>query len=318
MVDGLDYRFDITHSNNVGFIDDTYSKLSNVSGQLNYRVTDNFKIWGAAEYKQDKDRFYWGTPLVPANAPGIVPTNGIVSGLWTNYYLNGAHRPVESGHDRCPDADDELQRARQPQRREGAVAAQWLPVGHYQQHFAQEPGLRLRRAPPLGSTTRSARSTISGPNNVYRERLALDHAQRLYGNVTDLTINSNIGGMENRFVTTVAASSQQFNVSQDTLFFSDTVNLINPDRGLYGPRSDEKIYTHLDKASLSFEDRLKLTSTFALIGGIRIEDIELSRTRFSPTGVLRSGQGISVLNDLQSHNRPRRLYLGSSSRDHVL
>ena len=40
----------------------------------------------------------------------------------------------------------------------------------------------------------------SGPNNVYRERLALDHAQRLYGNVTDLTINSNIGGMENRFV----------------------------------------------------------------------------------------------------------------------
>lgn len=28
-------------------------------------------------------------PLVPANAPGIVPTSGIVSGLWTNYYLNG-------------------------------------------------------------------------------------------------------------------------------------------------------------------------------------------------------------------------------------
>ena len=97
--------------------------------------------------------------------------------------------------------------------------------------------------------------------------------------------------MENRFVTTVAASSQQFNVSQDTLFFSDVVNLINPDRGLYGPRSDEKIYTHLDKASLSFEDRLKLTSNFALIGGIRFEDIELSRTRFSPTGVLRSDRG---------------------------
>ncbi len=89
LVNGLDYRFDISHSNNVGFIDDTYSKLSNVSGGLNYRVTDSFKIWGAFEYKQDKDKFYWGTPLVPANAPGIVPTNGIVSGLWTNYYLNG-------------------------------------------------------------------------------------------------------------------------------------------------------------------------------------------------------------------------------------
>ncbi len=78
-IDGLDYRFDISHSNNVGFIDDTYSKLSNVSGQLNYRVTDNFRVWGAAEYKEDKDRLYWGTPLVPANAPGIIPTTAASS-----------------------------------------------------------------------------------------------------------------------------------------------------------------------------------------------------------------------------------------------
>ena len=60
LIDGLDYRFDISHSNDRSFIDDTYSKLTNVSGQLNYRVTDNFKVWGAVEYKQDKDRFYWG------------------------------------------------------------------------------------------------------------------------------------------------------------------------------------------------------------------------------------------------------------------
>jgi iron complex outermembrane receptor protein len=86
LIDGLDYRFDISHSNDKSFIDDTYSKLSNVSGQLNYKVSNDFKIWGAAEYKQDKDRFYWGTPLVPANAPGIVPTAGVVSGLWTQYY----------------------------------------------------------------------------------------------------------------------------------------------------------------------------------------------------------------------------------------
>ncbi len=158
----------------------------------------------------------------------------------------------------------------------------------------------------------------SGPNNVYRERLALDHAQRLYGNVTDLTINSNIGGMENRFVTTVAASSQQFNVSQDTLFFSDTVNLINPDRGLYGPRSDEKIYPHLDKASLSFEDRLKVTSTFALIGGIRIEDIELARTRFSPTGVLRSDRSYPFSTTFNPVTGRVGYTSGSSSGDHVL
>ena len=60
--------------------------------------------------------------------------------------------------------------------------------------------------------------SLGAQGEIYRERLALDHAQRLYGNVTDLTIDSNIGGMDNRFVTTVAASSLQFDVSQDTVF----------------------------------------------------------------------------------------------------
>src|SRR5215475_11950047 len=88
-VKGLDYRFDLTRSSLNSFIDDTYNKLFNVSGQLNYRVNDRLKVWAAVEYKEDKDRFYWGTPLVPANLSGIVPTTGIVSGLWTQYWLNG-------------------------------------------------------------------------------------------------------------------------------------------------------------------------------------------------------------------------------------
>ena len=88
-VKGLDYRFDIVRSSNISFIDDTYAKLLNISGQLDYRVTDNFKIWGAVERKEDKDRFYWGTPLVPVAFSGPYATSGVVSGLWTQYYPNG-------------------------------------------------------------------------------------------------------------------------------------------------------------------------------------------------------------------------------------
>lgn len=290
LINGLDYRFDISHFNEKSFIDDTYSKLSNVSGQLNYRVNESLKIWGAAEYRQDKDRFYWGTPLVPANAPGIVPTNGIVSGQWTNYYLNGhtgTLNPVTIDARTLTTTYNVLDN-------HSGASELWLRSG-FQWDITNNISLRSQvygyDAHRHWFNNEINSFDDSGPNNVYRERLALDHAQRLYGNITDLTVNSNIGGMDNRFVATVAASSSQFNVSQDTLFFSDTVELINPDRGLYGPRSDEKIYSHLDTASLSFEDRLKLTSTFALIGGIRFEDIELSRTRFSPDGVLRTDRG---------------------------
>ncbi len=89
LIKGFDYRFDVTGSQGLSFIDDTYSRFLNISGQLDYRARSDFKVWGAAEYKEDKDRFYWGTPVVNANAPGIVPTSGIVSGLWTQYYPNG-------------------------------------------------------------------------------------------------------------------------------------------------------------------------------------------------------------------------------------
>ena len=144
----------------MSFIDDTYSKLSNVSGQLNYRVTDNFKIWGAVEYKQDKDRFYWGTPLVPANAPGIVPTNGIVSGIWTNYYLNGHAGHAESGHDRRPDAATRTttcSTTTAARRSCGCAAASSGTSPTTSQLKSQVYGYD---ANATGSTTRSTRSTI--------------------------------------------------------------------------------------------------------------------------------------------------------------
>lgn len=293
LINGLDYRFDISHFNDKSFIDDAYSKLSNVSGQLNYRVNDSLKVWGAAEYRQDKDRFYWGTPIVPANAPGVVPTSGIVSGVWSNYYLGGG-TPVTP----TIDARTLTTNYNVLDNRSGAGEL-WLRSG-FQWDITNNVSLKSQvygydaHRHWFNNEITSFDQTVgnfAGAQSIYRERLALDHAQRLYGNITDLTINSDIGGMDNRFVATVAASNNQFNVSQDTLFFSDYVDLLNPDRGLYGPRSDEKIYTRVNTASLSFEDRLKLTSTFALIGGIRFEDIKLDRTRYSPDGVLRTDRG---------------------------
>ncbi len=79
-VQGLDYRFDISRSSLNGFIDDTDTKTFNVSGQLNYKVSENLKIWGAIEYKQDFSHAYWGTPLVSTAFSGPYATTGIVSG----------------------------------------------------------------------------------------------------------------------------------------------------------------------------------------------------------------------------------------------
>lgn len=291
LIDGLDYRFDISHTNDKSFIDDTYSKLSNVSGQLNYRVTDNFKIWGAIDYKQDQDRFYWGTPLVPANFPGIVPTTGIVSGTWTNYYLNG-----RSGRPNPVTIDARtLTTTYNVLDNHSGANELWLRSG-FQWDITNNIQLRSQvygygaQRHWFNNEVNSYDDSQPG-NQVYRERLSVDHDQKLYGNITDLTINSNVFGLDNRFVTTVAASSLQFNVVQDDFFNNDFVNLVNPDRGLYGTQQTKPFYTHVDNVSLAFEDRLKLTSTLSLIGGIRVEEIKLARTAFDVNGVLRSADG---------------------------
>jgi len=285
----LDYRFDIGHSNNVSFIDDAYSKLTNVSGQLNYRITDNVKIWGAAEYKQDTDRFYWGTPLVPANFPGIVPTKGIVSGLWSQYYpgpsdFAGHVGPLNPVTIDARHAVHELQRPRQQEWRARAVAAQRRAVGHQQQCAVPKPGLFLYGATALVQQRdqRLQRQPDAERRRAGRglSRTAVGRSRpEALGNISDLTVNSNLGGMDNRFVATVAASSLQFNAVQDDAFTNDTVSLVDPNRGLYGFKQTKNFFTHVDNAALAFEDRLKVTPTVALIGGIRLETIELSRTR---------------------------------------
>lgn len=291
LINGLDYRFDVSHTNDKSFIDDTYSKLSNVSGQLNYRVSETFKVWGAFDYKQDKDRFYWGTPLVPANAPGIIPTSGIVSGTWSNYYLNGrtgTPNPVTIDARTLTTTYNVLDN-------HSGANELWLRSG-FQWDITNNIQLKSQ-VYAYGAKRHWFNNEINSfddsqpGNQVYRERLSVDHDQKLYGNVTDLTINSNVFGMDNRFVTTVAASSLQFNVVQDDYFNSDFVNLVNPDRGLYGPQQTKPFYTHVDNVALAFEDRLKVTSTFSLIGGIRLEEIKLARTAYDVNGVLRTNAG---------------------------
>lgn len=290
LVNGLDYRFDVSLSNNVSFIEDTYTNLSNVSGQLNYRVNDNFKVWIAGEYKQDKDRFYWGTPLVPVAFAGPNATTGVVSGLWTQYYPNGHTGmlvPVTIDSRTLTTTYNVLDNHSGAQQGWLRGGFQW-DVTNAVQLKSQVYGYTAQRH-WFNNEVNAFDDSFT--QQVYRERLSVDHDQKLFGNITDLTVNSSIAGMDNRFVATFAMSSLQFNVVQDDFFNNDLVNLVNPDRGLYGPQQTKPFYSHVNDTALSFEDRLKITPAFALIGGVRVEDIDLSRTAYDVNGVLRTADG---------------------------
>jgi iron complex outermembrane recepter protein len=114
-------------------------------------------------------------------------------------------------------------------------------------------------------------------NLVDRERFFVSQDQKVIGNISDLIFDTVVFGMQNRAVTTLAFTHSEFKAAQSTNFPFDQVTLVNPVRGVYGLNFIENIRTFVDNISLSFEDRLKITRDFALVGGVRVESIEFER-----------------------------------------
>ena len=78
-------------------------------------------------------------------------------------------------------------------------------------------------------------------------------------------------------------------------FPDDYVSLVDPDRGLYGLLTTQQQTARIDNEALSFEDRLKLTRTFALIGGLRVEHIGLDRNSTDVAGLEKRGFPFSTV-----------------------
>jgi len=283
-VQGLDYRFDISRSSLNGFIDDTDTKTFNISGQLNYKVSENLKIWGAIEYKQDYSNAYWGTPLVSTAFSGPYATHGIVSGTYVSNF-NGTNLGPVTIDSRTLNTNynvlDNEVKAKELWLRSGFE----LDISDSLTLKSQVYGYGAQREWMNNEVAAFSATT----DLVDRSRFYVAHDQTLVGNITDLTWNSNIFGLDNRLVTTVAASSLNFTRPGAANFPGDSVPLVNPDPGLYGLLTIQNQSAYISNESLSFEDRLKLTQTFALVGGLRVEQIALDRNSTDVTGAEKTG-----------------------------
>jgi iron complex outermembrane receptor protein len=280
----LDYRFDISRSSLNGFIDDTDTKTFNVSGQLNYRVSENLKVWGAIEYKQDYSNAYWGTPLVSTAFSGPNATTGIVSGTYVSNFNGTNLGPVTIDNRTLTTNYNVLNN-------DVEAKELWLRSG-FELDISDSLTLKSQ-VYGYGAQRNWMNNEVAAFNAttdlVDRSQFYVAHNQTLVGNITDLTWNTNIFGLDNRLVTTVAASSLDFNRPGAANFPGDSVPLVNPDPGLYGLLTIQNQSAYINNESLSFEDRLKLTQTFALVGGVRVEQIALDRNSTDVTGAEKAG-----------------------------
>lgn len=279
-VEGLDYRFDISRSTLNGFADDTNTKTRDVSGQLNYRVSDRLKVWGAIEYREDRSKAYWGAPLVPVAFSGSHATAGIVSGNYISSFNPSVLGPIT--------IDDRTFNTNYNVLDNRNVAQEVWLRGGFELRLA--PDLTLKSQAYAYGAERSwfnneVEAFNTATNTVDRSRFYVAHSQRLVGNITDLTWDANIAGFDNRLVTTLSSSYLDFVRPGAANFPFDSVDLVDPNRGFYGLLTTKQQTARIDNEALSFEDRLKLTRTFALIGGLRVEHIALDRNSTDVNGL---------------------------------
>lgn len=279
-VQGLDYRLDVSRSTLNGFADDTNTKTLDVSGQLNYRVSESLKVWGAVEYREDRGKAYWGAPLVPVAFSGSHATAGIVSGSYVSNF-NGANLGPVTIDDRTFNTNYNVLDNR------NVAQEVWLRGGF---ELKLAPDLMLKSQAYGYGAERSwfnneVEAFNTATNTVDRSRFYVAHSQRLVGTITDLTWDADIAGFGNRLVTTLSSSYLDFVRPGAANFPGDSVSMVDPNRGYYGLLTTQQQTARIDNEALSFEDRLKLTRTFALIGGLRVEHIGLDRNSIDVNGL---------------------------------
>jgi iron complex outermembrane receptor protein len=288
-VAGLDYRFDATGSRFNSFIDGDFRKLTDLSGQLNDRVTDTFKTFVAAEYKTDSGHAYWGTPLVPMAFAGPNAVNGVVSGTASSTFAPTVIGPLG------PLTIDSRTLTTNYNVADNATGAKevWLRGGF---EWTPRNDVTVKnqvyyykvQANWIDSETYAFDNATS---MIAQDRFAVSHDQKVIGDNTDLVWDSRFFGMDNRFAAQLQVSSNKITFKQFAGDYPSTTEIavVDPVPSTFGPVAFDTLNSRLDDVAIAFEDRLKITSALALIGGIRLDDLTLSRDKVLVDGTVPDG-----------------------------
>jgi iron complex outermembrane receptor protein len=274
-VEGLDYRFDATGSNVNSFIDGDYRDLADLSGQLNYRVNNTFKTFVAFDYKKDSGHAYWGTPLVPTSFAGGNAIHGVVSGSAISTFFGNPIGPVTIDSRTLTTNYNVADNATGAQELWLRSGFEWTPLNNVtvkdqayyyqaQRNWIDSETYAFDDGTQPGSL---------GTNVIDRDRFFVDHNQHVVGNNIDFLWNSRLFGMDNQLAAQLQVSGDRITFTEEGNggYPQDAVSVLGPDPGTYGAQAFDIRNKELDDAALAFEDRLKITSAFALIGGVRVD-----------------------------------------------
>jgi iron complex outermembrane recepter protein len=291
-VQGLDYRFDAVGSSINSFIDGDWRDLADLATQFNYHVNNNLITFVAIDYKNDTGHAYWGTPLVPTSFAGSNAVNGVVSGTAVSAFSGDNLGPMTiDGRTLTTNYNvaDNSTSAHELWLRSGF---EWTPFNNVsvkdQVYYYQAQRHWLdSETYAFDDGAEFAAGTID------RGRFFVDHNQHVVGDNLDFLWDSRLFGMDNRLAAQLQVSGNWITFTEEgdpNDYPYDNVAVVDPMQGVYGPEFPDIRNKQLDDVAGAVEDRLKLTSAFALIGGARVDDWTLSSNGVNFDGSIPSGE----------------------------
>jgi iron complex outermembrane receptor protein len=294
-VPGLDYRFDAVGSSINSFIDGDWRDLTDLATQFNYHVNNTLTTFVAIDYKKDSGHAYWGTPLDPTSFVGANAVSGVVSGTAVSTF---------SGNNLGPMTIDRRTLTTNYNVADNATGAQelWLRSGFEWAPLAnvtvkdQVYYYQAKRNWLDSETYAFDDGAEFAAGTIDRDRFFVTHNQHVVGNNVDFLWDSRLFGMDNRLAAQLQVSGNSITFVEEgnpNDYPYDNVAVLNPVPGVYGPEFPDIRNKQLDDLAGAVEDRLKITSAFALIGGVRADDWTLSSNGINFDGSIPAGEPFS-------------------------
>lgn len=270
--DTLAARADVSYHRSDGYVDDTGPHSFNATGALLFRPSDTLLVELSVDYLRDRLPTYYGTPLLPGEAAAD-PIDGILA------------------------------------RADGAVVDRRTRFINYNVGDARAnswqiwPRLVVNWSPSDAVTLSNTayyfhadREWINAETFTYnaasrqvdRDRFFVFHNQDLVGDQGSATFSHSLLGMSNKLVVGFDYNHLDF-IRSRGFPDGDSVDLLDPARGSFGPLDRRVSPTRWDQIALFAEDALDLTPRLKLVTGLRAERLYLTRENFNLDGSFSAG-----------------------------
>ncbi len=287
VTDGLWYRVDASRSGSAGYVPRMDSSSTNVTGSLLWRPTRRLRMKASVDVLDDSLGKYFGTPLLPTSAAAepmdvIRTTTGEAIDARTRF----VNYNVSDGE---AVADHVLLRGDVTWDLTDRISLTNIVYGYdAQRNWRNAEGY-------VYCTTVVDVCTTPGDIQRYYGYFIIRHDQQIVGDRLTLAANGTLGGRENKALLGVEASTLDFTRTRGFRISvppaaGDSVNLLSPVPGVYGPEEIRGISpTGIDSWGVFLEDALKVAPRVSLVGALRYDGLDLERVNLTASGAPAAG-----------------------------